>query len=87
MCTCILIIGIYFTNNEYTTLGSLTAIYSLYGVFSFQFLQLGKYLPELIGCLVNAQNIFDFIGEDIEPNCWYEDIKYEDIDNYYVKKK
>lgn len=82
-----LIIGIYFTNNKYTTLGSLTAIYSLYGVFSFQFLQLGKYLPELIGCLVNAQNIFDFIGEDIEPNCWYEDIKYEDIDNYYVKKK
>ena len=82
-----LIIGIYFTNNEYTTLGSLTAIYSLYGVFSFQFLQLGKYLPELIGCLVNAQNIFDFIGEDIEPNCWYVDIKYEDIDNYYVKKK
>lgn len=82
-----LIIGIYFTNNEYTTLGSLTAIYSLYGVFSFQFLQLGKYLPELIGCLVNAQNIFDFRGEDIEPNCWYEDIKYEDIDNYYVKKK
>ena len=82
-----LIIGIYFTNNEYTTLGSLTAIYSLYGVFSFQFLQLGKYLPELIGCLVNAQNIFDFIGEDIEPNCLYEDIKYEDIDNYYVKKK
>lgn len=82
-----LIIGIYFTNNEYTTLGSLTAIYSLYGVFSFQFLQLGKYLPELIGCLVNAQNIFDFIGEDIEPNCWYEDIKYEDIDNYYIKKK
>ncbi|WP_418934491.1 ABC transporter ATP-binding protein [Eubacterium sp.] len=82
-----LIIGIYFTNNEYTTLGSLTAIYSLYGVFSFQFLQLGKYLPELIGCLVNAQNIFDFICEDIEPNCWYEDIKYEDIDNYYVKKK
>lgn len=82
-----LIIGIYFTNNEYTTLGSLTALYSLYGVFSFQFLQLGKYLPELIGCLVNAQNIFDFIGEDIEPNCWYEDIKYEDIDNYYVKKK
>lgn len=82
-----LIIGIYFTNNEYTTLGSLTAIYSLYGVFSFQFLQLGKYLPELIGCLVNAQNIFVFIGEDIEPNCWYEDIKYEDIDNYYVKKK
>ena len=82
-----LIIGIYFTTNEYTTLSSLTEIYSLYGVFSFQFLQLGKYLPELIGCLVNAQNIFDFIGEDIEPNCWYEDIKYEDIDNYYVKKK
>lgn len=67
-----LMLGIYFVQNGYTTLGSLTAIYSLYGSFSFQFLQLGRYLPELIGCLVNAQNIFDFLEEEEEPVCWYD---------------
>lgn len=68
-----LMLGIYFVQNGYTTLGSLTAIYSLYGAFSFQFLQLGRYLPELIGCLVNAQNIFEFLEEEREPECWYDE--------------
>lgn len=66
-----LMLGIYFVQNGYTTLGSLTAIYSLYGSFSFQFLQLGRYIPELIGCLANAQNIFEFMEEEEEPECWY----------------
>lgn len=66
-----LMLGIYFVQKGHTTLGALTAIYSLYGAFSFQFLQLGKYLPELIGCLVNAQNIFEFLEEEEEPECWY----------------
>lgn len=66
-----LMLGIFFVQGGYTTLGSLTAIYSLYGSFSFQFLQLGRYLPELIGCLVNAQNIFEFLEEEKEPECWY----------------
>ncbi len=66
-----LMLGIYFVQGGHTTLGSLTAIYSLYGTFSFQFLFLGKYLPELIGCFVNAQNIFEFLEEEREPECWY----------------
>lgn len=66
-----LILGIYFVQNGYTTLGSLTAIYTLYGSFSFQFLQLGRYLPELIGCMTNAQNVFDFMEEEREPENWY----------------
>lgn len=66
-----LMLGIYFVQSGQTTLGSLTAIYSLYGTFSFQFLQLGRYLPELIGCLVNAQNIFEFLEEEEEPENWY----------------
>lgn len=70
-----LMLGIYFVQNGYTTLGSLTAIYSLYGAFSFQFLQLGRYLPELIGCLVNAQNIFEFLEEEREPECWYDEVE------------
>lgn len=66
-----LMLGIYFVQNGFTTLGSLTAIYSLYGSFSFQFLQLGRYIPELIGCLANAQNIFEFMEEEEEPEFWY----------------
>lgn len=66
-----LLIGIYFVGEGYTTLGSLAAIYSLYGSFSFQFLQLGRYMPELIGCLTNAQNIFTFMEEPEEPENWY----------------
>lgn len=68
-----LMLGIYFVQSGQTTLGSLTAIYSLYGTFSFQFLQLGRYLPELIGCLVNARNIFEFLEEKEEPENWYQD--------------
>ncbi|MBO5336081.1 MAG: ABC transporter ATP-binding protein [Lachnospiraceae bacterium] len=67
-----LLLGVYFVSEGITTLGALTAIYSLYGSFSFQFLQLGRYIPELIGCLTNAQNIFDFLEEEEEPECWYD---------------
>lgn len=72
-----LMLGIYFVQNGYTTLGSLTAIYSLYGAFSFQFLQLGRYLPELIGCFVNAHNIFEFLEEEREPDCWYGKVEIQ----------
>ncbi len=66
-----LALGIWFVNEEYTTLGALTAIYTMYGAFSFQFLQMGKYIPELAGCLANAKNIFDFLDEAREPQNWY----------------
>lgn len=66
-----LLLGIHFVQSGLTTLGSLAAIYTLYGSFSFQFLQLGRYLPELIGCLTNAQNVFDFMVEEREPENWY----------------
>lgn len=98
-----LMLGIYFVQSGQTTLGSLTAIYSLYGTFSFQFLQLGRYLPELIGCLVNARNIFEFLEEKEEPENWYPDrvtddgmnkvkpetpmLKLDEIEFYYRKDK
>ena len=70
-----LVIGIFFVNKGDTTLGALTAIYTMYGAFSFQFLQMGKYIPELVGCLANAKNIFDFLDEAREPKNWYvEDV-------------
>lgn len=66
-----LLLGIFFVEKGYTTLGSLTAIYALYGQFSSQFILLGRYLPELIGCLTNAQNVFEFLDVEPEPDCWY----------------
>lgn len=66
-----LMIGIYFVNQGYTTLGALAAIYTMYGSFSYQFLMMGKYIPELVGCLANAKNIFDFLEEEREPENWY----------------
>lgn len=68
-----LMVGISFVAQGHTTLGALTAIYSLYGSFSNQFLQLGRYLPELVGCLANADNIFKFMEEKEEPESWYTD--------------
>ena len=68
-----LMLGIYYVDKGYTTLGALAAIYSMYASFSFQFLQIGKYIPELVGCLANAQNIFDFLDEVKEPANWYRE--------------
>lgn len=61
-----LALGILFVQNGYTTLGAIAAIYTMYGRFSRQFLQMGKYIPELIAYLTYAQNIFDFLDEKTE---------------------
>lgn len=66
-----LLIGVFFVNKGYTTLGALTAVYTMYGAFSYQFLQMGKYIPELAGCLANAKNIFDFLEQAREAQNWY----------------
>lgn len=66
-----LMIGIYFVRQGYTTLGALAAIYTMYVSFSNQFLMMGKYIPELVGCLANAKNVFDFLEEAREPEKWY----------------
>lgn len=70
-----LMIGIYFVNKGYTTLGCLAAIYTMYGNFSTQFLMMGTYIPELAACLANAENIFDFLDENREPDNWYQEDK------------
>ena len=61
-----LALGILFVQKGYTTLGAIAAIYTMYGRFSRQFLQMGKYIPELIAYLTYAQNIFDFLDEETE---------------------
>lgn len=61
-----LALGILFVQMGYTTLGAIAAIYTMYGRFSRQFLQMGKYIPELIAYLTYAQNIFGFLDEKTE---------------------
>lgn len=61
-----LALGILFVQKGYTTLGAIAAIYTMYGRFSRQFLQMGKYIPELIAYLIYAQNIFEFLDEKTE---------------------
>ena len=61
-----LALGILFVQKGYTTLGAIAAIYTMYGRFSRQFLQMGKYIPELIAYLTYAQNIFEFLDEKTE---------------------
>lgn len=61
-----LALGILFVQKSYTTLGAIAAIYTMYGRFSRQFLQMGKYIPELIAYLTYAQNIFEFLDEKTE---------------------
>ncbi len=75
-----LMLGIYYVDRGYTTLGALAAIYTMYASFSFQFLQIGRYIPELVGCLANAQNIFDFLDEVKEPVNWYRQDGTDHVD-------
>jgi ATP-binding cassette subfamily B protein len=60
-------VGVFYIEKGAITLGALTAIYSMYGSLSWNFLQIGRYIPELINCLGNGQRIFEFLEEKEEP--------------------
>lgn len=62
-----LALGVWFVSKGYATLGELTAIYAMYGAFSWHFMQIGRYMPELTDCLANAQRIFEFLNQAEEP--------------------
>ncbi len=62
-----LAIGVYFASIGMVSLSSLTAIYVMYGPFSWNFLQIGRYLPELTNCLANADRVFAFLEQEQEP--------------------
>ncbi len=61
-----LMLSIYFVDNNMASLGSVAAIYTLYGSFSYNFLELGKYLPELMNCIARAQIVFEYLDEEEE---------------------
>ena len=65
-------LGVYYIGEGVVDLGSLTALYMLYGIFSWHFLQIGRYVPELVNCLVNAERVFEFLDVEEEPNTYVE---------------
>ena len=73
-------IGIYYMEQGIVDLGSLTAIYILYGSFSWNFLQIGRYVPDLINCLMNGKRIFEFLDSEEEPETYKETSVQEEIE-------
>lgn len=65
-------VGVWFISKNMVTLGELTAIYSIYGAFRFVVLEIGKYIPQLMNCVANAERIYDFLHLEEEPERYIE---------------
>lgn len=63
-------VGIYYVEQGSVTLGDLAAIYTLYGVFSWNFLQIGRYIPSLANCIATAERVFEFLDLEEEPEAY-----------------
>lgn len=61
-----LLASVVFVEKSWCTIGEVAAIYTLYGTFSYNFLELGRYIPELINCISRAQIVFDYMEEKEE---------------------
>lgn len=61
-----LLIAVLFVARGWCSIGEVAGIYALYGTFSYNFLELGRYLPELINCIARAQIVFDYMEESEE---------------------
>ncbi len=57
-----IVIGIIMMQQNLATMGEVAAIYSLYTILSFRFLQLGKNMPELVNCITYAERVFEFLN-------------------------
>ena len=61
-------LGIAFVSKGLIGLGQLTAIYTLYGSFRYVFLDIGKYLPQMMNCLANVEQLYTFLQLAEEPD-------------------
>ncbi len=62
-----IVLGIFFISTGITTVGSLAAIYVLYGSMSWNLLQVGLYIPSMASYLANARRVFEFLDSEEEP--------------------
>ena len=63
-------LGILFVSKGITTVGSLAAIYVLYGSMSWNLLQVGLYIPSMASYLANARRVFEFLDSEEEPETY-----------------
>lgn len=60
-------IGVWFISKGKTDLGELAAIYAIYGHFRYVVLEIGKYIPQMMNCIANAEKIRQFMELEEEP--------------------
>lgn len=53
--------GLFMVKSGVTSMGTLVALVTLQSSFTWNFLQIGRYLPELFDCLASARRIFEFL--------------------------
>lgn len=76
-------IGIFFVSIGITTIDKLAAVYIMYGSMSWNFLQIGIYIPSMANYLVNAERVFEFLDLPEEPER-YAGIGKASKDGYIV---
>ncbi len=59
-------VGVFFVGKGITTIDSLAAIYVLYGIMTWNFLQVGIYIPSMASYLVNAKRVLEFLDLEEE---------------------
>ena len=63
-------VGVWFLSKQLTNLGELAAIYAIYGSFRMTVAEIGKYIPQMMNCIANAERIRDFLKMTEEPSCY-----------------
>lgn len=56
-----LAMGIIYIQKYNGSVGSLLALYTMYGAFQYNFLMMGQYIPSLTSWLVNAERVLEFL--------------------------
>lgn len=74
-------LGIVFVAKRMINLGELTAIYTLYGSFRFSFAEIGRYLPQMVNCVANAQRVHEFLEMEEETDFFENPVKETDFGN------
>lgn len=66
-----LAMGIIYIQKYSGKVGSLLALYTMYGAFQYNFLMMGQYIPSLTSWLVNAERVLEFLElpEESFRNC------------------
>lgn len=77
-------LGVWFVAREQITLGALTAIYTIYGSFRYVFLDIGRYLPQMMNCLANVENLYDFLQQEEESGQYFIGESVENTDGTYA---